>query len=170
MSLLSDKYPGLPWREIFEFGEKYRVEDELICAVMMQESGGNQYATRYEPRWKYWADPERYALNLGSTVETERMGQATSFGYMQIMGAVARELNFTGWFGMLYLPSYNVNLGTAKLAKLLHQYRDPFEVLAAYNAGKPRRDSKGNFLNQGYVDSVIKRYKEMKAISAKKEN
>lgn len=129
---------------------------------MMRESAGNQWAARYEPRWKYWVDPERYANELHCTSETERMGQATSYGYMQIMGSVARELGFTDWFGKLYQADYNVSLGAAHLARLIYRYKEPRDVISAYNAGSPRKTPDGRLVNSAYVDGVMKFYWSLK--------
>ncbi len=156
-------HPTLPWSEIFEFSAIYCVEAELIAAIIVQESSGNQYAARYEPKWKYWADPERWALDLKCTLETERIGQATSHGYMQVMGAVARELGFKDWFAKLYLPKYNIAVGTKKLSTLMEKFREPSQVISAYNAGTPKKLPDGKFVNQIYVDRVMGNYWTLKS-------
>lgn len=141
------------------------MEPELAAAVIAHESAvGGQYAMRYEPKWKYWYEPWTHASRLGSSLDTEKIGQATSFGYCQIMGSVARELGFRGWFGELYNPALNINLGTSKLAKILDRYRDPMDVLAAYNGGSARRGADGKLEPrlQQYADTVMAIYLDMK--------
>jgi len=64
----------------------------LVRAMVMVESGGDTFATRYEPGFF-----EKYVRNDGSvkafapcSLQTERVMRATSFGLMQVMGQVAR--------------------------------------------------------------------------------
>jgi muramidase (phage lysozyme) len=60
------------------------------------ESGGNIYAARYEPQWRYLTDAmisETCKIHKCSIV-TARMLLSTSWGKYQIMGAVLFELGY----------------------------------------------------------------------------
>ena len=70
---------GLPW--------------EAVYAFVMTESSGNEYAMRHEPHYR-WLFGQNHS-------PTERIGQMTSWGLMQVMGAVAREYGFSGHFPAL---------------------------------------------------------------------
>lgn len=149
-----------------EFGPKLGVEPELIAAIILQESGGSQYAIRYEPKWVYWEKPAEISTVLKTSEASERLGQAISWGFMQVMGAVARELDFRGDFVELFYPSVNVQLGTAHLAKFIRKYPNVLDAIASYNAGAPRKDAGGRYANQGYVDGVLGFYRRVKDIPA----
>lgn len=87
---------------------KYGLDILLVEAIVLVESGGNPWAMRFEPKWKWWVRwdtgaPYKGYLFLipappGVSRRTEQAGQATSFGLMQIMGGVAREIGFRGQF------------------------------------------------------------------------
>lgn len=87
---------------------------------------------------------------------TEFVQQKTSWGPMQVMGAVAREMGFNGYFPELCSP-----LGLYYACKHLRRLADRFlashgwdGVAAAYNAGSPRKGADGRWVNQGYVDKL----------------
>src|SRR5436309_6381384 len=65
----------------------------LVCAVIEQESGWNPWAMRYEPAFfaKYVAP--LYTHNRISASEAYARG--FSWGWMQVMGQVARENGFS---------------------------------------------------------------------------
>ena len=83
----------------------------LITALVEQESAGDPYAWNPEPRYRYLWDVKRNAPfrtpteaeraseipphdfpTLGGDRDQEWWGQQASWGLMQVMGAVAREL------------------------------------------------------------------------------
>lgn len=132
---------------------EFAVEPELVQAIIEVESGGMPYTTRFEPDWRYLLKPELYAQLLRITIPTETMLQQFSWGLMQIMGAVARELGFRGHLTQLCDPETNLHYGCKKLAMLAHRYPNTSDVIAAYNAGHPRM-VQGKYDNQGYVDKV----------------
>ena len=130
----------------------------LVAAIVQTESAGNPWATRFEPDFlNSYVDaaPRRFGA---VSVQTERMCRAISFGPMQIMGQVARERGFTGVFLTELCDSETgLEYGCRHLAALRDRYLALWGldgVIAAYNAGSPRRDSWGNFVNQSYVDTV----------------
>jgi soluble lytic murein transglycosylase-like protein len=133
------------------------LDPKLVGAIAMTESSWDPAATRFEPLWKYFVDVPRWAAEAGVTYDEERRDQATSWGLMQVMGSVARELGYTGRLADLrYNAEAGAALGCKKLAALLRTYPQETDAIAAYNAGSPRRldDGSGRYVNAGYVDAV----------------
>jgi hypothetical protein len=140
------------------------LEPLMVAAVIIQESAGFTCAMRHEPTWRYsypTVDMMAFAENIGSTVETEKMGQKTSWGLMQVMGTVAREHGFTGWFTELCDPLEGIKYGMKHLQSKRIRYGTMAEAISAYNAGSPRKTSGGMFHNQKYVDSVMRHYQDL---------
>jgi len=135
----------------------------LVRAVIQVESGGDTFAIRFEPGFL-----KRYVPNdvmcYGASLETERNARATSWGLMQVMGQVARELGCRDPFlSVLCDPATGIRYGCLLLAKLRdrHFAADGWEgVVSAYNQGSPRRDGSGEYINQGYVMKVMKHFRE----------
>jgi soluble lytic murein transglycosylase-like protein len=137
----------------------------LIYAIIETESGWNPYTVRYEPEWKYIVSiPDNLLKSLGITRITEEQLQKFSWGLMQVMGSVARELNFTGLLTELVNPQTNVNLGIRHFKKFLDKYKNIEDAIASYNAGSPRKREDGMYVNQGYVDKVLANYKKYKEL------
>jgi len=134
----------------------------LVEAVVGVESGGNPWAFRYEPQYY-----ERHVAPDASTRavapcsrDSERQALATSWGLMQVMGATARSLGFQGAFlNALCDPAMGLEYGCRLLARLRDRYKAQGGwpgVVAAYNAGSPRKAADGRFVNQSYVDNVAR--------------
>jgi hypothetical protein len=123
---------------------------ELIRAFCLVESNNNTWAYRYEPQYKYLVgDPN-------SISPTERIGQMISWGLTQVMGGVAREHGFTGQFTELCDPEVGLLYGMKHLQRYYSKYKDWDDAIASYNAGSPRRNESGHYVNQFYVDKVKK--------------
>lgn len=131
----------------------------LVEAMIQVESGGNTYAHRIEPGYRYLWDVRRnqaFRLSaaearaklppktfpaprgLGLTAESEFIAQQTSWGLMQLMGANARSLGFTGPLPELTEASKGLEFG----CRFLRQYADRYlrrsgwaGVTDAYNDG-----------------------------------
>ena len=119
------------------------VEAPLIRAVIKQESNFNPLAFRHEPHKK-----------------------DSSWGLMQVLLNTAREVTKNQGLTAqeLIKPEVNVDIGTRYLATQLKKYHGNIkDALAAYNAGKARKDLRGNYLNQSYVDKVYRNYQLYKA-------
>jgi len=151
---------------------------EVVRALVIKESTGHVWACRAEPKYRYLWDvklrrpfrrltPQELLSkqapadfpSLGATSrDTEFWCQQMSWGYMQIMGAVARECGYTGQFLVgLCEPAINIEIGSRHLQDLARRYQDKVGwpgVVAAYNAGSPRVLDTGAFENQAYVDAV----------------
>lgn len=130
------------------------VNRDLVKAIVMTESAGNTWAVRFEPAWKYFTEVQSHATKSRVSFETERTCQAMSWGLMQVMGAVCRELNFDGNLTMLCQEDIGLKYGVKKLKTLLKKYPIQNDAVAAYNAGIPKHQANGNYMNQHYVDKV----------------
>lgn len=143
-----------------QIGQKYEVEDALILAIIWQESKGETWAFRFEPKFSYRYTPSVFAKNLGISLDTEIMAQMTSWGLMQVMGCVARECGFDSHLPKLLIPEIGLEYGVKKLSKLLKKYSTVQDVIAAYNGGSPIVIN-GQYRNQHYVDSVLSHLDEI---------
>lgn len=128
---------------------------ELIGALVYTESGGNPWASRFEPNFyrRYLRDmtassapgyvPPASICNW----ETERMLRSFSFGLFQIMGETARENGFNSpILSQLLEPSNNIALGLQLIRKYLEAHKgDLQKALLTYNGGG----------NEKYPDLVL---------------
>jgi soluble lytic murein transglycosylase-like protein len=146
-----DKHKALIEQIAHEFG----LSDRLIKGIVKTESNGNQWAVRYEPNWKYFLTPWVFRDSLQITEDTERIMQATSWGLMQVMGSVARELGFKDHLTMLTDPELAIRYGCLQLIKMSKKYSTIEDCIAAYNAGSARRLAGGQYYNQSYVNRVL---------------
>ena len=124
---------------------------ELVYAICQVESSLNPSAVRHEPRYR-WLVGDNETMS-----PTERQDQMTSWGLMQVMGAVARELGHTGPLSDLLDPPTGLFYGCLHLRRFRAKYDIWPDVIAAYNAGSPRRVAGqiGSYVNQSYVDKVL---------------
>ena len=144
-----------------EISGAHKLKAEHILAIIYKESSGNPFATRYEPAYYKWllgritTDNFKYHRSAASR-DTELTTRSTSYGLMQVMGQTARETGFEGTFvSELCDPEVGIYWGTLYLAKLVSKYDTIEEAIASYNAGSPRRNGAGEFVNQAYVDGVL---------------
>lgn len=131
----------------------------LVRAVVEVESGGNPLSIRYEPGFF-----DRYVRDLKispvypCSLQTERVARATSWGLMQIMGQKARELGYADpYLSRLCEPDFGLEYGCRFLAALAKLHLDRLGyagVAAAYNAGSPRKNPDGTYVNQPYVEKI----------------
>lgn len=128
------------------------VPRDLVQAICLVESSMNQWAIRFEAQYRWLSG------NTETMSDTERMGQKTSWGLMQVMGAVARDYGFTGWFPMLCDPATGLKYGTRHLARFYQRHQNWPDAIASYNAGAPRRTDAGPYVNQRYVDDVLREW------------
>jgi soluble lytic murein transglycosylase-like protein len=114
------------------YATKYGLDPAIVCAVCEQESAWNPWAARFEPAFE-----ARYVRPAVPTApSTEELTKAMSFGLMQVMGEVARELGFGG-VSLLQLcdPNIGVDIGCRKLKKCFAEYTEPEVALLRYNGG-----------------------------------
>ena len=154
---------------ILKTANKYGLDPNLVRAMIHVESSGNPLAIRFEPH--YYAKPtlhftREYASRLRLSHDTERMLQSCSFGLLQIMGVVARELGYDGELLKLLQPDIGLEYGCKKLKKLFEKYGVESDVISAYNRGSPFKTKGGFYENEDYVNKV---YKELRKLRALKE-
>jgi len=133
------------------------LDPNIVEALVIRESGGNKYAFRPELNYPYLWD---VALNrpfrklhageasskeaptdfpfLAGGRQQEWVGQQTSWGLMQIMGALARERGFSApYLDALTDPDENLRVGCGHLAELFKWAAgDEAKALGAWNAGR----------------------------------
>lgn len=143
---------------IEKIAKRHDLPVSLVSAIVRVESGGNPWAIRYEPQfYERYIAPKAMKAKAPCSAQTEGRMQATSWGLMQIMGATARETGFNGVFlSELCDPEMGLDWGCRYLAKLFKRFGGQGDeaVIAAYNAGSPRKQSDGLFVNQVYVDKI----------------
>lgn len=144
----------LPWDLIEDVALDQNVPPNLLGAIVQTESGGNRYAARFEPHYKYIFETKKNAQDNQITETTETMLQMTSFGLCQLMGAVAREHGLTGSLFQLLDPRINLTYACKHFKRLAGRYKERDDIIAAYNAGSPIKDMTGKYKNQAYVDKI----------------
>jgi soluble lytic murein transglycosylase-like protein len=142
--------------------EETEIEPEIVMAIATVESGLDPNTVRYEPNWRYHFQCSRFAKKLNITKETEETLQSISWGLMQVMGTVARELGFTKHLTELTNPVNNVLIALRKLEDLYRIHDSTSHVISAYNQGWPYKTAYNEFVNQAYVDKVLEAYKSLK--------
>ena len=145
---------------IDKYSEKYDIPQGLVKAIIEVESGGNTYAMRYEDHYRWLVKPfSQFHWHDG----TEKQGQKTSWGLMQIMGAVARERGFKGrYLSALTNPEIGIEYGCKHLKWQYDRYSDWQDAISAFNQGSNRKTSQGRYQNQDYVDMVVRKWKSFK--------
>jgi soluble lytic murein transglycosylase-like protein len=129
----------------------YDLDHALVFSIIYQESKGNPYASRYEPRFfaRKLADKSRsqlsgyVPLSMLCSLETEKAHRATSWGLFQILGETAR------WFGLydhpylnsLVEPHVNISMGCSYFSSLLKKYGTIEKALRYWN-GSPAYPAK----------------------------
>lgn len=144
----------LPWDLIEDVADSENIPKELLGAIIQTESGGNKYACRFEPHYKWLYKQKENAKDNGITEATETVFQMTSWGLCQVMGAVAREFGLKGPIFQLLDEKTNMEIACKLLKRLASRYKEGNDIIAAYNAGSPIKSMKGEYRNQNYVDKV----------------
>lgn len=149
---------------ILKYASIYELDPLMVLAIIKVESQGNPHVTRFEPNYKYFYRVDEFAKKLSppATFDTERVHQQTSWGLMQIMGAVAREHGFTGHIPQLLDPDTNISYGCKHLARVRRAGYSDLDQIAAYNAGIARKMITGIYVNQGYVTKVLYALEKLK--------
>jgi len=128
----------------------------VVMGIIETESDFNPYAARYEPNFRWLVSPERYYRKYSSSPETEVVLQKTSLGLMQVMGANYRTMGYTGPLTALFEDvDSQLKYGIRFFLNLYEKYGNVEDAVAAYNAGSPRKKN-GRYVNQAYVDRVLK--------------
>jgi len=145
---------------IFAASKRYRVEPQLIKAVIWGESRFVTNAVRYEKHLRYcegrsckfyrsWI-PRKYKTNKDAF---------SSMGLMQPLYGTALNHRYRGSPKGLFNVYTNIDIGTRYLKQKLRKYKTKERAISAYNHGTPWYDKKGRFKNGNYVSNVMKKYK-----------
>lgn len=143
---------------------EFRLEMDVVVSIVHAESGFGQWKTRFEPGWRYFYQSRSFAEKLGVSMQTEEAQQATSFGVMQVMGAVARELGFQDDLTMLCEPIVGAYYGCKKLRQLFDKYEIEPDAISAYNQGTPRKTKGLMYENQKYLDKVYNHLNQLRTL------
>lgn len=144
---------------------RYDVDANLIASIVSVESSGQPCAMRYEPHFRWIVNPDFYSQLNAITVQTEVVSQKTSWGLMQVMGAVARELGHDSHLSELCKPEIGLKYGIKKIVELQNRYDKIEDVISSYNQGSPRKTTdKKRYRNQIYVNKVISRYNYLNGV------
>lgn len=147
----------LPLETIKAIAIEQGLDYRLVAAICMQESSGNSFATRFEPTYKWVYNVNELTRSVGCTANTMMVMQMTSWGMMQVMGAVAYENGFSPkqYCTQLVLPHVGILYGCKLLKKLWAKHDTIDKVIASYNAGNPKPYLDGDAKAKKYVDSVL---------------
>jgi hypothetical protein len=166
----------MPYRQMIEsHAETFGLQAVLVEALIRVESGYTPWAWNPEPRYRYFWNvrlrkpfraitteeltakfPPKDFRSLAGDADQEWWAQQASWGLMQVMGALAREVGYLGpYLTALCDPDMNLRLGCEHLARLLAWAGgDDEQALAAYNGGKGG-NSQRPFRNAGYAAKVL---------------
>jgi hypothetical protein len=143
--------------EIAAAAAAHGLQANVLAAQVEHESGFDPWAWNPEPRYKYLVDcrtgaPFRHLTalellsedpppdfpRLAGDRDQEWWGQQASWGLLQVMGALAREVGFRRpYLSQLCDPAISLELGARHLAALFARFGTIDRALAAYNAGSP---------------------------------
>lgn len=156
-------YRTLIWEEATKVG----IDPHLVEAIIFVESSDCADAFRFEP--KFWA---RYLAKLPEWKGSIPRRVSSSYGLMQIMFPVAKEMGFVGEPETLFLPSVNVKWGCKKLQSLL-KWSQSFSTvpsdkqlcaaIASYNGGRGGNKPTDEPLRNGkYASKVLATMERLK--------
>lgn len=153
--------------EAVKAAEHFRIDANLIRAIIVKESEGELFRPRFEPGFTSLWHYRDYAEKLRISAVTEEVMQKMSWGAMQVMGATARWQGFESHLPMLCFPDVGIFYGSKYLKWLVSKFgEDETHVIAAYNAGPGVKKTPGGmYTNQKqYVDVVYKYLSELRAL------
>lgn len=142
--------PAVISRSIRMKSARYDLREDIVAAVIYQESSGNPWANRYEKGFyrRYIQHLTRETLpghvpRWGVTLDTEKYSRAVSWGLMQIMGETARENGYKArYLPKLIKTNDNLEIGCRYLRSLLNLYPNESnpelryrKALLRYNGG-----------------------------------
>jgi hypothetical protein len=130
------------------------VPQNLIDAIVLVESGGNPYAIRFEQGFYDRYIKGKPVKTYGPcSKDTEMIARATSWGAMQVMGQVARELGYDKTYLSQLCGQDGIDIGVKYLRQLALRFSfDWKKVISAYNAGPG-----GVGTNPEYVSKVVEK-------------
>lgn len=147
-----------------DVAKHHGADADLCCALAQVESHWRADAVRFEPSYRWLYEPTEFSVRLKISLESERALQRFSYGPMQVMGAVCRELGYKGTLAVLAShPELSVLYAVKKLVQLSKRYESELDLISAYNAGSPKRSAAGEYRNQRYVDGASKVLQKIRA-------
>lgn len=134
---------------------RHGLDPLMVAAIVQQESAWQPWAIRYEPGYRWlWPSADNPYQPKGVSKDTEAIQQKTSWGLMQVMGAVAREHGYRlPFLGGLLQPAMGLEFGCLHLSWLRRRFPKLEDLVSAYNAGRPRLGPGGNL--DHYVGPVL---------------
>jgi len=165
---IDDIKKRIPWEEIKKVAIQNGIEPELLGAIVLTESSGDQWACRFEPHYKWLFQVRENAVRNKITEDTEKVLQMCSYGLCQVMGAVARELGMKGPMFELLSVGSNLSYACRLITRLRAKYKTNEDVLAAYNAGSVIKLQNSEYKNQVYVNKSMSWYRNLKQIGGEK--
>lgn len=133
-----------PWRErISNAAGKADIDPYLLAGIVVQESGGEQYAQRVERGfWSRYLDGIRRWVQESPSRYDDKWAAypdiyASSYGLCQIMLQTAAEHGFVYHYpGQLFDPDENLRVACKILSRLrVQKHGDTRAMLLAYNGG-----------------------------------
>lgn len=157
---------GFPVPLVNKYAKQFNIDARLLGAVVQTESGGNPFAVRFEPSYRYTSAIASLANEIGCSYSSMEMMQKTSWGLMQVMGSTAYDLGLgrekNKWPSTLLDPEMGMKYGCTFLKRKIDQYGAlPEVVYSAYNGGTPQQSVIGVFNNQDMVDNFLKNYRSL---------
>ena len=154
----------LPLSLIDDTAKELKLDKNILAAMVMAESHGAPCAKAYENDYKWLFFPRENAKKCNITYERELKDQKTSWGTLQVLGATARELGYTGLLNDLCKDEKTaMRFGAMFLKKQLERYGNYHDAVAAYNAGSVIKKG-GMYVNKKHVDKVFSFYRELTKI------
>ncbi len=134
---------------IVSMAGRYQLPVVIVRAMVEHESaGGITAACRFEQGFydRYIKGKTPDFRPEHCSWDTERIGRATSWGLMQVMGETARVVGFRGWYPELCVPGVGLKWGCEYLRRLVDRYwvGDWPTIMRAYNGGPGNRDNHDN--------------------------
>lgn len=142
---------------IDKYSVKFDVSSSLIRAIIYIESRGDITAIRYEPQLK---KAKWYNKNLSFKNKKDDFTYC-SYGLMQILFATAKALGYKGTPINLYNIKDNIYYGTKYIKNLIKRYGNTEDVISSYNQGTPKKNAKGKYKNQQYVNAVSRHMRKL---------
>ena len=111
------------------------LDPALVCAVVEQEWAWNPWAMRYEPA--FFAKYVSHLYTNNKITASEAYARGFSWGLMQVMGQVVREMGFDGTFlSATCDPEQGLAIGCKLLRKKIDAMDgDTTRGLLAWNGG-----------------------------------
>lgn len=145
--------------EIEAIAAQFHLDPDVIEAIVVTESSGRTHAYRHEPG--FW---HRYMQHKAEWDGANPERVSSSYGLMQIMFPVAKELGFTETAPeYLFVPTIGLHWGCRKFRSLLDwAQQNVDQALAAFNGGKGGNGAPP-YRNAHYVSLVRRNLERIQA-------